>query len=138
MSGKHAESSGAVEHTGTQSRSEENYFFAGFTFAGDQNLDALAGFYGLSVPVLEPRITLADYLARTCYGSPRPGYRVELGNVELIVQQLEEGAITKVGLRLLCGARAHRRHVPLGTRYSIGASLVRRGRGLTGTAAPPR
>jgi hypothetical protein len=138
MNTKHPESSGGVEHTKIHSRSDDSPFFAGFTFSGDQELEALAGFYGLSVPVLKPRISVAEYLARTCYGSPRPGYRVELGSAELIVRQLEEGAITQVGLRLLPGTPRRRRHYSVGTRYGIGASLVRTGRGATLIAALPR
>jgi hypothetical protein len=136
MIGKYAESTGAVERTGAHS--QEIYFFAGFTFSGEQDLEALAGFYGLSVAVLKPRITLAEYLARTCYGSPRPGYRIELGNVDLIVRQSEEGAITKVGLRLLPGVSRHRRRSPAGARYGIGASLVRTSCGPTLAAALSR
>jgi NhaP-type Na+/H+ and K+/H+ antiporter len=105
----------------------ESQFFAGFTFSGNQNLDALAGFYGLALPSLEPQITLAQYLARSCYGRPCAGYRIMTGNVELIVRELEGGAITKVGLRLLPQAPSRqRKRLPANAGYNIGASLVRR------------
>ena len=130
------ESSGTVGRNANTPRSDEQYFFAGFTFSGNQNLDALAGFYGLAVPALEPQITLAEYLERTCYGSPSAGYRVVFGRVELIVRELEEGAISKVGLRLLPqGSSQRRRRLPVSAGYNIGASLVRRHRSLTVTAA---
>jgi NhaP-type Na+/H+ and K+/H+ antiporter len=117
----------------------ESRFFAGFTFSGNQNLDALAGFYGFAVPSLEPQITLAEYLARTCYGRPRPGYRIMIGGVELIVLELDEGVITKVGLRALPQEWSRqRRRVPSSAAYDVGASLVRRNRGLSATAAPFR
>lgn len=117
----------------------ESQFFAGFTFSGNQNLDALAGFYGFAVPSLAPRITLAEYLARTCYGRPCPGYRVMIGGVELIVLELEEGAITKVGLRALPQESSRqRRRVPSSAGYDVGASLVRRNPSLAETAAPFR
>ena len=113
----------------------ESQFFAGFTFSGNQNLDALAGFYGFPVPSLDPKITLAEYLARTCYGTPCPGYRIMIGGVELVVLELEEGAITKVGLRVLPHEpSAQRRRLPIRTGYSIGASLVRQNRGLAAIA----
>lgn len=116
----------------------ESQFFGGFTFCGNQNLDALAGFYGLALPSLEPRITLAQYLARTCYGTPCPGYRIMIGSVELIVRELEEGAITKVGLRLLPqGPSRQRRRLPTSAGYNIGASLTRRSRSVAATAAHP-
>jgi hypothetical protein len=139
MNRTHTEPSGAggrAAESGLSRFDEQHSFFAGFTFTGNQDLEALAGFYGLTVPALAPRITLAEYLAGTCYGSPHPGYRIALGNVELIVQELEEGIITKVGLRLPPPApRPHRRRLPLRVHYDIGASLVRPSRRLTGAAA---
>jgi hypothetical protein len=114
----------------------ESQFFTGFTFSGNQNLDALAGFYGFAVHSLEPRITLAEYLARTCYGRPCPGYRIMIGGVELIVLELQEGAITKVGLRVLPHESSRqRRRLPAGAGYDVGASLVRWNRTPAETAA---
>jgi NhaP-type Na+/H+ and K+/H+ antiporter len=136
MNRTHTEAPEAAATAGKSRFEEQHAFFAGFTFEGNQNLATLAGFYGLTVPALGPRITLAQYLAGTCYGSPHPGYRIALGNVELIVQELEEGVITKVGLRLLpAAARPHRKPWPLRTHFDIGASLVRPSRRLTGAAA---
>jgi len=136
MNRTHTEAFGADGRAAEPRCVEPHSFFAGFTFSGNQNLEALVGFYGLTVPALEPRITLAEYLAGTCYGSPHPGYRIALGNVELIVQELEEGVITKVGLRLLPpAARPHRKPWPLRAHFDIGASLVRPSRRLTGAAA---
>ena len=116
----------------------ESQFFGGFTFSGNQNLDALAGFYGLALPSLEPQITLAQYLARTCYGRPCAGYRIMAGNVELIVRELEGGAITKVGLRVSPQqSSVQRRRLPIRAGYGIGASLVRQNRSLAAIAAHP-
>lgn len=136
----HTESFGVIGRAVAKARTEEHPFFAGFTFDGDQSLKELAGFYGLAVPAPEPRITLAEFLARNCHGSPHPGYRIALGNAELIIREMEEGAVTKVGLRLLPPVlRQRRRRWPFGMRYDIGASAARTGRrGFSGVADPPR
>lgn len=132
-----AESSGAVGRAFAKSGSDAPFFFAGFTFSGSQGLMALARFYGLTAPTLEPSITLGEYLARSCYASPRAGYRITFGNAELIILEVEEGVITKVGLRLLPSAsRQRRKGWSFGTRnHLVGASLARSGHGLTGVAS---
>jgi hypothetical protein len=75
-------------------------FFPGFAFKGDQDLKALASFYGLALPAIEP-VTLGEYLQQTYQGIPQPGYRVAVGYAELCVLEVEEGLVTKVGLRPL-------------------------------------
>lgn len=108
-------------------------FFAGFTFSGDQNIEALAGFYGLPLPALDQRMSVGHYLTRSCYGLPRPGYRIALGHAELCVLEVEEGVVTRVGLRLL-SSPASRGHQNTG-RYPVGATLVRSAGGINGAAA---
>lgn len=93
MSGTHMQRAGNV--------CKGQSFFTGFTFSGTQSLDALIGFYGLEVSALELPMTLAEHLMRVCRGGLRRGYRVGLGRcAELVVLEIEEGVVTKVGLRL--------------------------------------
>lgn len=96
-------------------------FFAGFTFKADQDLRALASFYGLALPAIEP-VSLGDYLRRTYHGIPQPGYRVAVGYAELCVLEVEQGAITKVGLRPLPFPISRIRHNP--GRYQVGGTLI--------------
>ena len=100
MNGTHAQPPGSHYNDPTS--------FAGFTFNGNQNLDALAGFYGLATPVLASQVTLAQYLAQVCHGDVRPGFCISVGNAQLVVLDVEEGAISKVGLEF-CPRRRPRR-----------------------------
>jgi len=97
------------------------HFVAGFTFKGDQDLNALARFYGLALPAIEC-VSLGDYLRRTCRGIPQPGHRVAAGCAELCVLEVEEGVVTKVGLRPLpFRIRPPIPHKP--ARYKVGGTL---------------
>lgn len=96
-------------------------FFPGFTFKGDQDLKALASFYGLALPAIEP-VTLGEYLQQTYQGIPQPGYRVAVGYAELCVLEVEEGLVTKVGLRPLPFPIRRIRHNP--GRYQVGGTLI--------------
>lgn len=120
MQRSHTASPGVYGRAVAAVRPAEQLFFAGFTFDGDTNLEALASFYGLIVPELEPGITLAEYFARTCHGRLRPGYRIALGNAALIVREIEKGVIRKAGLGLLPMAlRQRRRRRPYGNPYNF-------------------
>ena len=99
-------------------------FFAGFTFKGDQDLDELTSFYGLTLPALAPT-SLGDYLRRIHHGIPQRGYRIAIGCAELCVLEVEEGVVTKVGLRPLPFAASRIRRRP--GRYEIGGTLLRAG-----------
>lgn len=110
-------------------------FFAGFTFEADQDLDELARFYGLTLSALEP-ISLGEYLRRIYRGAPQPGYRVAIGCAELCVLEMEEGIVTKVGLRPLLSPARPPRHHP--GRYQIGATLFHSGPPFKGFQVAPR
>lgn len=88
------------ERTAT-ARTEEEQSFWGFTLNGSTSLEAVVRFYGLKAPGLEPAITLGNYLRRNCYGSLRPGHRVVVGGAELRILEVEEGMVTKAGLRFV-------------------------------------
>ena len=82
--------------------------FWGFTLSGSVSLEEVARFYGLKVPGLEPRTTLASYLGRNGNGGLEPGYSVRLGGAALLVLEMAEGTVRKVGLEL----RPARLHQP--------------------------
>lgn len=111
---KHRNGYEAREPTGL---SREPQHFWGFTLSGSASLEALARFYGLRVPGLEPGITLSRYLERDGNGSLRPGYRAAVGGAELRVLAMNEGAVSKVGLEL----RPARLHRPQPARRSDGS-----------------
>jgi NhaP-type Na+/H+ and K+/H+ antiporter len=81
----------------------------GFMLNGNSSLQSLARFYGLRSPASQPTMTVADYLARNCYGQPRIGDRAVWERVELVVEELHDQTISKVRLALL---PLHDRRVP--------------------------
>lgn len=85
--------------------------FWGFTLSGNANLQDVARFYGLDVPGLEANLTLHGYLCRRSTGSLEPGYRAGVGAAELLVLEMAEGAVKRVGLELPLAVRElpHRR-----------------------------
>ena len=83
-------------------RDDQPGFTEGFTLNGTSSLQSLADYYGLKLPVSDDRMSIADYLARTCYGSPRVGDRTVWDRrLELVVQEMQQGMIRKVCLRIL-------------------------------------
>jgi NhaP-type Na+/H+ and K+/H+ antiporter len=73
----------------------------GFILNGNSSLQSLAQFYGLKPPAAGPRLTLANYLARACYGQPRVGERTVWERVELVVEEMQGQAISKVRIAIL-------------------------------------
>ena len=74
----------------------------GFMLNGNSSLQSLAQFYGLKLPAPEPRMTVADYLARNCcYGQPRVGDKTVWERVELVVEELQNQRISKVRIAIL-------------------------------------
>jgi cell volume regulation protein A len=74
--------------------------FGEFTLDGSAPLKALASLYGLPVPEDAPDVTLADFLVDRLGKQPVAGDRVPLGEVELVVQEVEHGLIRTVGIEL--------------------------------------
>jgi len=70
----------------------------GFAVHGSATLESLAQVYGLRPPANEPCMTVGDYLSRRCCGQPRIGDRIEWERVELVIQEIHEGSISKVRL----------------------------------------
>jgi NhaP-type Na+/H+ and K+/H+ antiporter len=80
--------------------------FEGFTFGGGVLLGALAGFYGFAVPKAEEETSLAEFVGARLRQQPMLGDCVRLQDINLTVQGLDRGQITRIGLEL--GGRARR------------------------------
>ena len=81
-------------------RLEEHRYFGDFVLNGDAMLDDLAAAYGLEAPKGADGKSLADYLDRAFHGRAVVGDRVRIGAAELVVREIENGRISRVGLRL--------------------------------------
>ncbi len=79
---------------------EERRFFGDFVLNGDAPLQDLAALYGLDVGNVSGAMTLGQYLTRRFGGRPVIGDRIKLGGVELVVREIADGAITRIGLKL--------------------------------------
>ena len=71
-----------------------------FFVTGDATLGALAEIYGLSIAPEETAMTLADFIASRTVRHPKAGDIVPLGAIALVVQQVTDGRVANVGLRL--------------------------------------
>lgn len=78
---------------------ERQRFFGEFQLDPAAPLRDLAQAYNLELPPETPECSIADYIARVL---PRPvvGDRLKLGEVKLVVKEMEEGRIVGVGLHL--------------------------------------
>lgn len=72
--------------------------FEGFTFGGGVSLGALAGFYGVAISEAQEEIPLAEFVGARLQGQPMLGDRVTWQDMDLTVQGLEGGRITRIGL----------------------------------------
>jgi len=81
-------------------RLEEHRYFGDFVLQGDAILGDLAAVYGLALPDGAADKSLANYLAEAFHGRAVVGDRVRLGGAELVVREIENGRISRVGLRL--------------------------------------
>ncbi|HEU4647207.1 MAG TPA: potassium/proton antiporter [Burkholderiales bacterium] len=81
-------------------RLEEHRYFGDFVLNGDAVAGELAAVYGFVIPQSAADKTLARYLDESFRGRVVVGDRVGLGSAELVVREIEDGRITRVGLRL--------------------------------------
>jgi cell volume regulation protein A len=81
-------------------RLEEHRYFGDFVLNGDAVLGDLAATYGLEAPEGAAAKSLADYLDQAFHGRAVVGDRVRVGAAELVVREIENGRISRVGLRL--------------------------------------
>jgi potassium/hydrogen antiporter len=87
---------------GARARPEEEAgtVFGEFTLEGSAPVKALASLYGLPIPDGAAQSTLADFVADRLGREPTAGDRLSLGNIELVVQEVEGGTIRTVGIEL--------------------------------------
>ena len=81
-------------------RLESHQFFGDFVLEGTALLSDVADMYGLPLDRVEAGRTLADYLFDRFHGRAVIGDRAKLGSAELVVKDIEDRRVTKVGLRL--------------------------------------
>ena len=73
--------------------------FGDFEIDASIELEPLCAFYGLPVPA-ESQQTLAEWLRQELHRPPVLGDNAHLGRAELSVRRLEDGRITRVGIKL--------------------------------------
>jgi cell volume regulation protein A len=75
-------------------------FFGDFVLEGEAQVEDVVALYGLSLPPRAEGRTLAGYFATVFHGRPVVGDHIALGHAELVVRQMADGRVTKVGLRI--------------------------------------
>lgn len=82
-------------------RLDERRYFGDFVLNGDAVLADLGAVYGFEVPAAHASHTLAEYLDRRSHGRVVVGDRAPLGTAaELVVREIQDGRVTRVGLKL--------------------------------------
>ena len=81
-------------------RLEEHRYFGDFVLNGDAVAGELAAVYGFAIPKDAEGKTLSQLLDEASHGRVVVGDRVGLGTAELVARELEDGRVTRVGLRL--------------------------------------
>jgi cell volume regulation protein A len=81
-------------------RLEEHRYFGDFLLYGDAILGDLASVYDLPVEQKDAHKSLAEYLAEIFHGRVVVGDRVRVGSAEVVVREIENGYVKRVGLRL--------------------------------------
>lgn len=102
---------------------EKQSYFDGFTLNGSTSLQSIATFYRLKFPVSNPDMTVGDLLTHACYGVPSVGCKSVWGRAELVVREVVDGTITKVGLRFLPAALHTKHRVRLSATRSLDSHL---------------
>jgi cell volume regulation protein A len=69
-----------------------------FPLDASARLADLADVYGLPVTAAEAGLTLAELFASRFEGQPQPGDRLELGEAALVVREIDEERVLRVGL----------------------------------------
>jgi potassium/hydrogen antiporter len=71
-----------------------------FFVTGEHTLGELAEIYGLTIAPEETAMALADFIASRTVRHPKAGDIVPLGAIALVVQQVVDGRVANIGLRL--------------------------------------
>ncbi|HSQ02925.1 MAG TPA: potassium/proton antiporter, partial [Burkholderiales bacterium] len=81
-------------------RLEEHRFYGDFILNGTALLADISEVYGFALPDSYREQTLDSYLNRVFHGRPVVGDVAPLSTAELVINEIDQGRITKVGLRL--------------------------------------
>ena len=81
-------------------RLEEHRYFGDFVHKGEARAGDLAAVYGFEIPAGVEAKTLAQFLDEAFRRRVVVGDRVRLGGAELVVREIEDGKVTRVGLRV--------------------------------------
>ncbi len=81
-------------------RLEEHRYFGDFVLNADARLADLADVYGLEIAAGDAGKTVADYLAERFHGRVVVGDRASLGQAALVVREIQDGRVSRVGLKL--------------------------------------
>jgi cell volume regulation protein A len=98
---------------------EAGTVFGEFTLEGSAPVQALVSLYGLPVPEGSAGSTLADFVVERLGKEPTAGDRLQLGDIELVVQEVEDGTIRTVGIELEPEERRARKLNPRRIRESL-------------------
>jgi cell volume regulation protein A len=79
---------------------KESTFFGAFELNANVELAALAQNIGLSVPAEQADKTLAEYIRDQLHTTPVVGDRVAMGKAEIVVKAVDDGQVTRVGLKI--------------------------------------
>lgn len=82
--------------------------FGEFIFSGDVPIGRIANFYGFPVPKADNAKPLGEFVRDHLRGRPKVGDGARVEEIELIVQDIEDDRITRVGLELDPPARLAR------------------------------
>jgi cell volume regulation protein A len=78
--------------------SEQQRFFGTFTLNGDAPLGEVVEMYGGEVPASISAMTLAQYIDRQFRRRPDLGDYVRFGKLNLVVREMRNGQVSKVGI----------------------------------------
>ncbi len=79
---------------------DDREFYGDLVLSPDATVEQVAEMYGLPLSLANAKLTLADLLLHEFGGSCELGDRVRMGDVELIVRDMDDHGITSVGLAL--------------------------------------
>ena len=84
---------------GPRSRADDRGLLGEFAFDGTTALAAIAHLYDPEAAT-DAAVSLAEFVASRCGGTPSVGDRTRFGAVELIVRDMQGDTITQVGVEL--------------------------------------
>lgn len=94
---------------GAEAKEAERELFGEFTLPGNVPLGPLADFYGLQLsPRLQGR-SAAELFAERYDEQPQVGDSLDVGNARLVVRDLQEEQVIRVGLKFASGVKAFQR-----------------------------